>query len=115
MHIHASSPISLNKGEIMFNKKEPLLVHYKHKNLILCEDCQCWKGAVFVRQSSVEQKREWIPVTCFCDGIRCQICHVKRPKPSSNIWRLKDEYFGHVPCFVGMRPCIECGGEMAKN
>jgi len=92
MHIHASSPISLNKGEIMFNKKEPLLVHYKHKNLILCEDCQCWKGAVFVRQSSV-----------------------KRPKPSSNIWRLKDEYFGHVPCFVGMRPCIECGGEMAKN
>ncbi len=114
MHILASSLISV-KGEIMEIKKEYTLVHHKHKKLFLCEKCLCWSGEIYVKQTSVEQKSKWMPITCLCNGIKCEACGYKRVKPCSCVWSLLDDRYSHVPYFAGIRPCEECGGKMVKD
>ena len=99
----------------MFNKKEPRLAHYKHKELYVCENCMYWTGKIYARRHSCDVKLQWITITCLCQSIECEVCHYNRPRPGSQLWSLGKTSYMHVPAFVGIRPCIECGGKMVKD
>ena len=100
----------------MFNKKETefIINHYKHRGLHICEQCMHWTGKIYAFRHSCDIKKQWIDITCLCASIHCEVCHYKRPRPGSQLWSIAKNEFMHVPAFVGMRPCIECGGKMAK-
>ena len=104
----------LLKGEIMFNKKQPRIIHRKYQKLFLCEICLCWDGEIHKKESSVEQKPKKINITCKCHIIKCKICNHKRIMPGSCIWGLEDKNHYYVTNMLGLKPCGECGGKMVK-
>ena len=99
----------------MFNKKETVFIikNYKHRGLHICETCMHWTGKIYDFRHSCDRKKQWITITCLCASIDCEVCHHKRPRPGSQLWSIAKHEFMHVPAFVGMRPCIECGGKMS--
>ena len=87
--------------------------HPIQPRLFRCAECGEWTGIVNRRLLSSSQKTErddFTAVLCLCDGPLCRGCGENRiHRPISNHFDESDDSVWHVPYFMGLAPCWECG------
>ena len=82
-------------------KKEKIKIP---KGLYKCEKCGEYRGEV------KEKGKEYLTVSCLCDGILCPKCKKNKiHRPISNSYDERGNDILHHPYFTGMTDCGECG------